>query len=167
MKDKIIFTITKPEILSRDFSRFEEMFTSWPELSGEKLRERYNSLTLLVDGYNQDGEELYAIAEVRDYFTELHRRWPWWLFFIHHHEANIAVHYLCILQRLESFKHSGATMCATAFDPNELLSIIKEDFCRMNMLFDQANMSDAENEKRSEQILSLFTATIGGNRNNG
>ena len=162
MKNQIIFTITKPEILNFDFTRFETAFGGWPELCGSKLSERYNSLTLLVDGYNKHPEEVYAIAEVRAYFAEMHKGWPWWLFFIHNHEANLAVHYLCILKRLESRKQSGTNMCATEFDPHELLKIIEHDFCRMNLLFERAGMSDADNDARSEEILNLFTATIGG-----
>ena len=160
-----LFTITRQEIEAKDFQRFEAAFGSWPELRGAELRQHFDSLTLLVGGYNLSIDELYTIPEVRRYFTELHKRWPWWLFFLKNHEANIAVCYLCILQRVDSYKKSEAWDCAAVFDPHELLEIIKHDFCRMNLLFERAGMSDKENDRRSDEILRLFAGTTGGDSN--
>lgn len=162
MNSIIIHTISKEEIEALDFTRFEIAFGNWPQLTGEALRSHFDSLTLLVDGYNHRVDEIYAIPEVRRYFAELHRRWPWWLYFLKNFEANIAVYYMCLLQRVECFKEAGAPSCAAAFNPDELWAIIGHDFCRMNYLFERAGLSDAENDRRSDEILKIFTKNMGG-----
>lgn len=158
MNTQIIFTITKREVETLDFTRFEQAFGFWPELRGDELRRRFDSLILVVDGYNQDLQEIYAIPEVRKYYTELHRRWPWWAFFLANIEAQIAVNYLCLLSNIQTYKEA-------AFNPDELLTIIGHDFCRMNHLFERAGMSVAENDRRSDEILKIFTENMGGVRN--
>jgi hypothetical protein len=157
MKTVIIHTITKAEIQSLDFTRFEKLFGHWPQLWSNELREKFDSLVFQVDGYNGHPDEIYCIPEVRAYFHELHRRWPWWAFFLSNEMANMAICYLCLLPSVESYKHDGDSQCAAAFNPHKILDILKHDFGRMNHLWQIAGMSDAENDRRSDEILKIFT----------
>jgi len=164
MTEIYIHTITKEEITGMDFSRFESLFGEWPQLRGDSLRRRYNSLAIFVSGYDLHPDEIYVISEVRAFFSELHRRWPWWLYFIHNLEASIAILYLCLLDRVESFKRENDAMCSAAFDIEQLLEHIQNDFIRMNFLMDRAGMTDEENNTRSQEILDLFVPSIGGEK---
>ena len=150
MKQLHIYTIRKDEIIAMDFTR------------SSKLRKLFDSLTLVVAGYDDHIEEIYMIPEVRKFFAELHRRWPWWTYFVCNMEASLAILYLCLVDHVESYKRAKAPMCAAAFNPVHLLELIEHDFGRMNDLMDRAGMSDQENEKRSKEILDLFLAGNGG-----
>lgn len=157
MKAVTIHTITKQEIETLDFTRFETLFGHWPQLWSNELREKFDSLILQVDGYNDDSNEIYCIPEIRAYFQELHRRWPWWAFFLSNEMASMAICYLCLLPSVESYKRDGDSQCAAAFDPREILDTLKHDFGRMNYLWQISGMSDAENDQRSDEILTIFT----------
>jgi hypothetical protein len=163
MKTIIIHTITKEEIQSQNFVRFEGLYGHWPQLWSRELCEKFDSLVLQVDGYNDHADELYCIPEVRTYFQGLHRRWPWWAFFLNNDMASMAIAYLCLIPSVASYKMDGESQCAAAFDPRELLEIIHHDFGRMNYLWRISGMSDAANDKRSDEILTLFT----GGRHHG
>lgn len=152
----MIHTITKSEITALDFSRFDQCLSDWPNLRGSKLRCRYDSLILAVDGYDNHPEEIYLIPEVRKYFQEMHRRWPWLLFFLHDHDGSLAIVYMCLLNSVQCLKQEGSKRCAAIFEPAEILPILEVDILRMNYLFDRATLSDAENEKRSKRIFKTF-----------
>jgi len=145
-----------------NFRRFEDSFGHWPEFRGSKLRKLFDCLTLFVEGYDNHNDEIYMIPEVRKFFIELHRRWPWWAYFVCDVEANLAIPYLCLIDHVESIKRANDLMCTAAFNPVHLLEIIQADYGRMNYLMDRAGMTDQENNKRSQQILDLFVPRSGG-----
>lgn len=152
----MIHTITKSEITALDFSRFDSCFGDWPNLRGSELRCKYDALVLAVDGYNDHSEEIYLIPDVRKYFQEMHRRWPWLLYFLHDYDGSLAIVYMCLLNSVQCLMQKGKDRCAAIFEPAELLPILEVDFTRMNFLFERATLSDAENEKRTKQIFQTF-----------
>ena len=160
MKQIIIHTFTKTEVETLDFSRFGALFAHWPQLWGMELRQKYDSLVLLVDGYNDHSDEIYAIPEIRSYFKELHRRWPWWAFFLSNENASMAVAYLCLVDEVNCFKRDAASTCAASFDPRPLLQILKHDFGRMNFLWQIAGMSEESNDRRTDEILEIFCGAV-------
>ena len=162
MKQVILHTFTKSEVESLDFDRFDALYGHWPQLWNRELKEKFDSLVLVVDGYDDHPEEIYCIPEVRRFYRELHKRWPWWAFFLSNEMACMAICYLCLIPSVESYKRDGQSQCAAAFEPKDILEILHHDFGRMNYLWGIAGMSDAENDKRSDEILKLFT---GGGRN--
>jgi len=156
----LIHTFSKREIERQDFRRFDQLFSHWPQLWGMELRNKFDSLVFLNDGYNYHPEEIYCIPEVRNYYQELHKRWPWWAFFLANVEANFSVAYLCLLKSVQSVKRSGEADCAAVFDPSEVLKILMHDFSRMNYLWDIAGMSEEDNEKRTDELIALFAGGL-------
>ena len=165
MNEIIIHTFSRREIEQLDFSAFDQTIGNWPSLRGQALKQKFNSLVILMDGYNEHSDEVYCIPEVRNFMAELHRRWPWWSYFLKNEEAFMSIPYLCLLNTIQSYKVEGAPDCAAAFDPHELLPIIEHDFGRMNFLMDRAGMSDEENDKRTEEIICLFLPQMKGLKN--
>jgi len=157
MKQIILHTFTKSEVETLDFTRFEALFAHWPQLWGMELREKFDSLVFIVGGYDEHPEEIYCIPEIRRFYQELHKRWPWWSFFLSNEAGSMAVAYLCLIDGVESFKRAGAPSCTASFDPQPPLQILRHDFSRMNYLWSIAGMSEAANDKRSDEILQLFT----------
>jgi len=72
----------------------------------------------------------------------------------------MAVVYLCLMQSVEYYKRDADPQCAAAFDPREILEILKRDFGRMNYLWSIAGMSEDANDQRSDEILKLFTGGV-------
>ena len=160
MKQITLHTFTKTEVESLDFTRFDALFGHWPQLWNNELKEKFDSLIFLIDGYNDHPDEIYCIPQVRRFYRELHRRWPWWAFFLSKEVGSMGVAYLCLLDEVGSYKCDADPMCAASFDPRPILEILHHDFGRMNYLWSIAGMSDDENDQRSDGILKLFTGGI-------
>lgn len=157
MNTLICHTFSKHQIEQLDFEQFEAVYAHWPQLWGRELNAKYNSLVFAIDGYNAHPEEIYTIPEIRRFYRELHRRWPWWLFFLSDLGDNIPVIYLCLFDSLESRKVDGAANCAAIFDPKEALKIVMPDLGRMVYLCDQAGMAEEDIDARAQTILQRFT----------
>lgn len=153
-------TFTQAEVEALDFERFDGMFAHWPQLWAMELRAKYDSLVFLVEGYDDHPDEIYCIPEIRRFYQELHKRWPWWAFFLNNSNASLAVAYLCLIDCVDSFKKDSSPMCAASFNPRPLLEIIRHDFGRMNYLWSIAGMSEEDNDRRSDEILNVFTGGI-------
>ncbi|WPJ95142.1 hypothetical protein SH580_17090 [Coraliomargarita algicola] len=160
MKQIILHTFTKAEVEALDFKRFDALFGHWPQLWNHELRDKFDSLVFMVDGYNDRTEEIYCIPEVRRFYRELHRRWPWWTFFLCNENASMAVAYLCLIDEVGTYKRDTNPMCAASFDPRLILEILHHDFGRMNYLWSIARMSDEANDQRSDDILKLFKGGV-------
>jgi len=149
-----IFKITEVEGL--DFRRFERKFGDWPNLPSGLVRDKLGSLVWRIDGYNNAPEELYHIPEVRRFYRELHRRWPWWLYFLQVSKEGMAIPYLCLLEQIDAVRVDGIPGTGASFEPAQLLEILRNDFPRMNQLFERAGIPDIENDRRTDAIIKLF-----------
>jgi hypothetical protein len=158
MKEITIYTISRREVAQQDYTRFDRTVGLWADLKGQELRDRHNGLVIVIDGYNEIDEELYAIPEVREYMRGLHKRWPWLLFFsnIEPMGEHLAIAYLCLVDVVNSVRRDGSEDTCAIFHPDQMLDLLRRDFCRMNWLFEQANMSDTDNERRTDEILALL-----------
>lgn len=158
MNEITIYTISRREIAQLDYTRFDQNIGPWAYLKGNELRERCNSLVIVIDGYNEIDDELYAIPEVREYMRGLHKRWPWLLFFsnIEPMGEHLAIAYLCLVDTVNSMHRDGSNHTCAVFHPDQMLELLRHDLCKMNWLFERANMSDSDNDKRTDEILALL-----------
>ncbi|MEI8309407.1 MAG: hypothetical protein WCH98_01490 [Verrucomicrobiota bacterium] len=74
---EIVYVSTREEVERRDISGFFANFE--PKQSRQKLRQLRGRIIFTVDGYDED-DEIYAIPDVRAYYSALHAKWPCWLF---------------------------------------------------------------------------------------
>lgn len=158
MNDITIYTISRQEITNNDYTRFDQTVGPWAELRGQELSNRHNSLILIIDGFNEIQDELYTIPEVREYMRGLHRRWPWLLFFLNIEPMgeHLAIAYLCLVDTVNSVHRDGSADTCAVFNPDQMLDLLRRDFCRMNLLFERASLSDSNNDKRTDEILALL-----------
>lgn len=154
----MIYTISREEVTRLDYTRFDRTIGNWADLKGRKLRERHNSLILIIDGYNEVDDELYVIPEVREYIRGLHKRWPWLLFFLNADPMgeHLAIAYLCLVDTVNSVHRDGSEQTYVVFDPDQMLELLRRDFCRMNLLFERAALPDSDNDRRTDEILALL-----------
>lgn len=156
MQTILIHTFSRQEVENWDFQRFDSIFSHWPQLWAMELRNKLNSLVFIVEGFDQHPDEVYLIPEVRAYYQALHKRWPWWCYFLNLETNSLQLAYLCLLKSVSSIKRDGAEDCAASFDPKEILEIIRHDLGRMNWLWERSGVSKTENDLRSQKIINAF-----------
>lgn len=148
----LLFTFTKDEVEQLDFTQFESTFGHWPQLWARELREKINSLTLLVDGFDDHSDEIYQIPQVRAFYQALHRRWPWWAYFLCLETNCLPLAYLCLVDTVASIKTDGSSNCTASFDPTELTELLRHDFSRMCFLMDHAGFTEVDIDARTKAI---------------
>jgi hypothetical protein len=155
----LLYTFTRAEVEQLDFTRFEQTFAHWPQLWARELREKINSLTLLVDGFDNHPEEIYQIPQVRAFYQALHRRWPWWAYFLCLETNSLPLAYLCLVDIVSTVKTNRNSNCAASFDPSKLIELLRHDFSRMFFLMDHARFTEAEVDARSKAIFKALGVT--------
>lgn len=78
--DQLIIRASRAEVEGR---RTEGVLTLLRKLLVPEVALRAQGrLILVIDGYDDDERELYMIPEVREWFREVDREFPYWLFFM-------------------------------------------------------------------------------------
>ena len=80
----------------------------------------------LVEGYDDDPNELYAIPEVRKFYQHFHRVWPYWFYFCDLTEERLTMMTMCLLPNLSGFKRLGQPKAAVEYDPMDLIRFIQK-----------------------------------------
>ena len=106
----IVFEFSRQKVEQLDFRRFLELFTA-ERMNKEQLREAMGSLVLCVAGWEDDEREVYLIPEIRRFFQELHRQWPWSLYFLNLDHDSLRLLVLCSMDNLTSIKVDGRPEC--------------------------------------------------------
>jgi len=123
-----------------------------------------DSFAFLVDGFNDQPDEIYTIPEVRAYWQELDRRWPYILFFGSVLAEMPQMVAWCNHNNLSSFQRPGADATMIHYDRPELLLWLHRHWGPMNGLFHLAYGNTAAREnaiyQRTTQIFGSFGIQI-------
>lgn len=153
MKPILSYTISREEVEAKNVEPFFDHFGPLVKGDCEAILLHCNALVLSIDGYNVDSRELYAIPEVRDYFSALTKRWPYWLFFLNVECESFVIPLLCLLPSLECSKFDGSFNVSARFEPEEMSVLLMELFPYMNRLCDIVDLGDDYVNRRSCAIL--------------
>ena len=158
MKTKAIYVheISRKEIESLNLKPFLDRFRALPSASPDELLRYCDAVVLSISGYDEVEEELYAIAEVRSYFQELNRWWPYWLYFLHLKAEAAAIPVLSLLPTISAISRRGTGRVAARFEPSEMGELLVELFPPMNHLCDRVDLGEHYIERRTSAILRLF-----------
>jgi hypothetical protein len=74
--DPIIVMFGKDEVVRCRPGRFFQKFGEPVLPTGAALARLFGRFSFSVDGFNERPEDVYAITEVRRFYTTLLRRWP-------------------------------------------------------------------------------------------
>ena len=154
--DKTLYQFSRSAVEAGDFSHFLEMFGLDHLPKDQALRPLFNSFGFAVGGYDDDSRELYEIPEVRVFFQQFRRAWPYWFFVSDLDLPILQVMTFCCLPSLHAVKRDGAPLHRVAFDQGELAKFILSSFRGMNLLFARAGMTEEENRSRSQQIFDYY-----------
>lgn len=76
-----IIVVTREEVDAQDTSSVLEALSSLIQ-SPEHAREFFEQVDVSFHGYNETTEELFEIAEVRNFVHTLDEQFPYWLYFL-------------------------------------------------------------------------------------
>ena len=111
---------------------------------GPELAAMMGKFQFLVEGWDHDPQELYAIPEVRKFYQYFHLVWPYWFFFCDLQSETLTMLTLCLLPNLSGFKRLGEPMAKVEYDPTDLLRFIPRNFCPLNEMMERAGMSEMD-----------------------
>lgn len=111
-----------------------------------------NGMATFVQGYDSDPRELYAIPEVRTFYSRLDSAWPYWLYFGNLETDGLMTIVLCCLASLDTLAVKGRSAVQVAYDPLELLGFLSKHFPAMNEMCERAGLSQSQIVERTKSV---------------
>lgn len=143
-KNAIVVMFSKQQVRQRKLNHFLKTFGPSALPEGPELAVMMGSFQFLVDGWNDDPNELYAIPEIRKFYQHFHNVWPYWFFFCDLHTETLQMMTLCLLPNLQGFKRIGEPNAAVEYNPMDLLGFIIKNFGPLNAMMERAGMSEMD-----------------------
>jgi hypothetical protein len=103
-----------------------------------------------VHGYDDDPRELFEIPEVRVFFRELDRQFPFWFFFLSTASGGLTLLalLLCRITRLSP--------TVSNYNQEDFENFISSHLAAMNYVFDSFQIEEELNEQRSDELAQYF-----------
>ena len=124
--------------------------------TGKKLEAMMNSVALMIDGYDHDPREIYAIPEIREFYQQIWKRWPYWLFFCNLDTENLMMMVMCWVDSLDALKVKGVAQVKVSINPLEVVQFISGGFVPMNEICERAGMSERQIFDRTKAVFEYF-----------
>lgn len=123
---------------------------------GPELAAMMGTFQFMVDGWNDDPQELYAIPEIRRFYQHLHKVWPYWFFFCDLDTETLLMMTLCLMPNLQGFKRLGEPKAAVEYDPMDLIRFIQKNFAPLNGMMERAGMSEMDIYNRTKALFEYY-----------
>ena len=156
MGDFIFYQFSRPAIAKGDFSDFLLRFGPDKLPKGKELAGMMNNLATFVQGYDHDIREVYAILEVRRFYSSLVAAWPYWLYFGNLETEGLMTVVLCCIGSIDSIAIKGQSQVQVACDTRELLAFVAKHLGPMNGLCERAGMSERAIFDRTKRVFEYF-----------
>ena len=156
MSDLILYQFSRDRVEAGDAKDFLSRFGDGALPTGKKLEGMMNSVALMIDGYNHDPREIYAIPEVRTFYQQLWEVWPYWLYFCNLDTENLMMMVMCCLESLDALKVKGQSQVKVSISPLEVVRFISGGFVPMNEMFERAGMSERQIYNRTKAVFEYF-----------
>ena len=154
--DLILYQFSRDRVEAGDARKFLSRFHRHHLPVGKQLGAMMDSLGLIIDGYDDDPREVYAIPEVRRFYQQLWERWPYWLYFCNLDTENLMMMVMCCLGSLDALKVQGKEEVKVICDPLEVARFISEGFGPMNEMCEKAGMSERQIFDRTKAVFEYF-----------
>ena len=155
-KDLIVVMFSKEQVRQRKLAHFLKNFGPAALPSGPALAAMMDTFQFLVDGWNDDPSELYAIPEIRRFYQHFHEVWPYWFFFCDLETETLQMMTLCLLPTLTGIKRLGEPKAGVQYDQLDLLRFIEKNFIPLNTLMERAGMSEMDIYHRTRDVFHYF-----------
>lgn len=157
VEDLICYQFSRDRVEAGDAKDFLSRFGRYRVPAGRRLADMMNSVSLFIDGYDDDPREIYAIPSVRRFYQQLWERWPYWLFFCNLDTENLMMMVMSCLPSLDSLKMKGQEVVKVACEPLELIRFVSGGFVPMNEMCERAGMSEPEIFNRTKAVFEYFS----------
>ncbi|MCX6840022.1 MAG: hypothetical protein NTX35_19740 [Verrucomicrobia bacterium] len=156
MSELILYQFSRDRVEASDAKDFLSRFGKRSLPTGKKLETMMNSVALMIEGYNHDPREIYAIPEVRSFYKQLWQRWPYWLYFCNLDTENLMMMVMCCLDSLDALKVQGQPQVQVQINPMEVVQFISGGFVPMNEMCERAGMSERQIFERTKAVFEYF-----------
>lgn len=123
---------------------------------GSDLASMMGKFEFIVEGFDDDPQEIYGIPEVRKFYQKLHRVWPYWFFFCDLGSQTLTMMTMCLLPNLTGFKRLGAPSVSVEINSADFLHFIKSNLKPLNFMMERADMSEREIANRTRDIFRHY-----------
>lgn len=126
--------------------------------------EYVDTFAVLIDGYNDNPDEIYAIPEIRAYWQKLDAHWPYIFFFGSVFAEMPQLVAWCCHNNISSYKRPGHMATFIDYDKPELALWINRHWPYMNALYHLTYNDPAQREwaiyERTKQIFGAFNMEL-------
>ncbi len=155
--DAVVVIFSKEQVRQRKIAHFLKRFGPSAELpEGPELAAMMNKFQFMVDGWNDDPQELYAIPEIRKFYQHFHNVWPYWFFFCDLRTETLQMMTLCLLPNLSGYKRAGEPLAKVEYDPMDLIHFIQKNFGPLNAMMERAGMSEMDIYNRTRDVFLYY-----------
>lgn len=152
----VVYQFSRSKIERGDFSHFLSVYSPEKLPSGRRLREMMNTLTFMVEGYDDDPREVHSIPEVRQFYAAFHDAWPYWLYFCNLDSEELQMMVLSCLPSIAAVKVDQRPNVIVEYDRMELLQFLRANFAPMNAMCERGGMFERLIYERTKAIFEYF-----------
>ncbi len=152
----ILYEFSRDNIEQGDFSAFLAQFGDDDLPRGADLTHMLGGMAFMVEGYDADPREIYAIPVVRRFSTAFHRAWPYWLYFCDLNQDSLKTMVMCCLPSLTSMARDNRKLVGVGLDPRELHRFVADDFRPMNEMCERAGLSERAIYDGTQAVMEFF-----------
>jgi hypothetical protein len=154
--DLILYQFSRDRVEACDAKDFLSRFGGSGLPKGKKLAEMMNGVVLMIEGYDHDPREIYAIPEARKFYQQLWQKWPYWLYFCNLDTENLMMMVMCCLESLDALKVKGQSQVKVSISPLDVVQFISGGFVPMNEMCERAGMSERQIFERTKAVFGYF-----------
>ena len=154
--DAVVVLFSKEQARQRKLAHFLKTFGPDALPEGPELAALMGKFQFVVDGWNDDPQEIYAIPEIRSFYQHLHRVWPYWFYFCDLRTETLQMLTFCLLPNLKGYKRLGEPKAAVEYEPMDLLRFIPKDWVPLNLMMERAGMSEMDIYNRSRDVFHYY-----------
>ena len=154
--NQVLYQFSRSKVERGDFSHFLVIYAPDKLPRGRPLRDMMNTLTFVVEGFDDDPRELHSIPEVRQFYAAFYEAWPYWLYFCNVDTEGFYMMVLRCLPSIAALKIDHQPGVEVKLDKLELLDFIRTGFGPMNSLCDRAGLFEDRIHARTKAIFEYF-----------
>lgn len=154
--DAVVVIFSKMQVRQRKIAHFLKQYGPSALPKGPELAAMMGTFQFLVNGWDDDPQELYSIPEIRKFYRHFHKKWPYWFFFCDLDTETLTMMTLCLMPNILGFKRLGEPMASVEYDPMELVRFIDKNFASLNAMMERAGMSEMDIYNRTRDTFRYF-----------
>lgn len=155
-RDLIFYQFSRSKVEQCDFRHFLGLYAPDKLPEGRGLQEMMNLMVFGIEGWDDDPREIHLIPEIRRFYSAFHDAWPYWLYFCNLDVDTLRAITMCCLPSINTMQVDGRTQVAVTCDPLDLIQFIKRDFMPMNLMCEQAEISERGIYDRTKAVFEFF-----------